>query len=120
VFGIDGSFVRCVAKVVAFGAVIVPLLIGLLLLLAYGAYRWILSRGAAPLPTAPGSDLPTVLKTLYLQQHFTRFAIEAQELTDAQLHARFGAFLAAVKPGDNASPTQLPGEVRAPDVEWAQ
>lgn len=119
VFGVDGDFVRLVAKVAAWGAVIVPLLIGVGVLAAYGLYRWILRRGQAPLPTAPGSDLPTVLKSLYLQQHFTRFAIEAQGLSDAQLHARFGAFLAAVKPGD-ASPTQPPGEVRAPDVEWAR
>ena len=85
------------------------------MLLAYGLYRWILRRGPAPFPTAPGSDLPTVLKSLYLQQHFTRFAIEAQGLSDAELHNRFGAFLTAGKPG-SASPTQPPGEVRAPDV----
>ncbi len=71
------------------------MLIGIAVLVAYGAYRWTSRRGAAPLPTAPGCDLPSVLKSLYLQQHFTRFAIEAQGLTDAQLHARFGAFLAA-------------------------
>jgi hypothetical protein len=119
VSGVDGSFVRLVAKVAACGGFIVPLLIGVAVLAAYGLYRSILRRAQAPLPTAPGSDLPSVLKSLYLQQHFTRFAIEAQGLSDAQLHARFGAFLAAVKPG-GASPTQPPGEVRAPDVEWAR
>ena len=119
VFGADSGFARSAARVVALGTIIVPLLIGGVLLMAYGLYRWILRRGQAPLPTAPGSDLPTVLKSLYLQQHFTRFAIEAQGLSDAQLHARFGAFLAAVKPGD-ASPTQPPGEVRAPRAEWGQ
>jgi hypothetical protein len=86
---------------------------------AHGLYRRILRRGQAPLPTAPGCDLPSVLKSLYLQQHFTRFAIDAQGLSEAQLHARFGAFLAAVQPAD-ALPTQPPGEVRAPSVEWAQ
>jgi hypothetical protein len=119
VCGVDGGFVRLVAKVAAWGAVIVPLLIGVAVLVAYGLYRWILRRGQVPLPTAPGCDLPSVLKSLYLQQHFTRFAIEAQGLSDAELHARFGAFLAAVKPAD-ASPTQPPGEMRAPHVEWAQ
>jgi hypothetical protein len=119
VCGVDGGFVRLVAKVAAWGAVIVPLLIGVAALVAYGLYRWILRRGQAPLPTAPGCDLTSVLKSLYLQQHFTRFAIEAQGLSDAELHARFGAFLAAVKPAD-ASPTQPPGEMRAPHVEWAQ
>jgi len=119
VFGVDGGFGRSVAKVAAWGAVIVPLLIGVAVLAAYGLYRWLLRRGPAPFPTAPGSDLPSVLKSLYLQQHLTRFAIEAQGLSDAELHNRFGAFLAAVKPG-GASPTQPPGEVRAPDVEWAR
>jgi len=118
-FGGGGGVARSAARVVAWGTVIVPLLIGIVLLAAYALYRWILRRGQAPFPTAPGSDLPTVLKSLYLQQHFTRFAIEAQGLSDAELHARFGAFLAAVKPGD-ASPTQPPGEVFAPNVEWAR
>jgi hypothetical protein len=119
VSAVDGSFARLVAKVVAFGAIVVPALIGIVLLVAYGLYRWILRRGAAPLPTAPGSDLPSVLKALYLQQHFTRFAIEAQGLDDAALHKRFGAFLDAVKPSQ-PTPTQPPGEIRAPAVEWAQ
>ena len=119
VFGADGGFARSAARAVTWGTVIVPLLIGAALLAAYGLYRWVLRRGQAPLPAAPGSDLPTVLKSLYLQQHFTRFAIEAQGLSDTQLHARFGAFLAAVSPGE-ASPTQPPGEVRAPAVEWAR
>jgi len=119
VFGVDNGFARLVARIVGWGVIIVPLLIGVVALVAYGLYRWILQRGQAPLPTAPGCDLPSVLKSLYLQQQFTRFAIEVQGLSDAQLHARFGAFLAAVQPGD-ALPTQPPGEVRAPRAEWAQ
>lgn len=119
VLGADGGVAHSAARVVAWGTIIVPLLTGVAMLAAYGLYRWILRRGQAPLPTVPGSDLPTVLKSLYLQQHFTSFAIEAQGLSDAQLHARFGAFLAAVKP-DEATPTQPPGEVRAPNVEWAR
>ncbi|HEX2816053.1 MAG TPA: hypothetical protein VHN39_06650, partial [Phenylobacterium sp.] len=63
------------------------------------------------------SDLPTVLKALFLQQQFIRFAIEAQGLDDATLHARFGGFLGAVRPGEDA-PTQPAGEIRAPEVEW--
>jgi hypothetical protein len=117
VAGADGSFIRFVAKVAAFGTIVVPALIGILWLTVYALYRWVLNRGMAPFPTAPGSDLPSVLKSLYLQQHFTRFAIEAQGLDDAALHARFGAFVAAVKPAD-AVPTQPPGEIRAPAVEW--
>jgi hypothetical protein len=119
VFGADGGLARSAARVVAWGTIIVPLLIGVVLLAACGLYGWVIRHGQTPFPTAPGSDLPTVLKSLYLQQHFTRFAIEAQGLSDAALHARFGAFLSAVKPG-HASPTQPPGEVRAPHVEWAR
>jgi hypothetical protein len=117
VAGADGDFIRLVAKVAAIGTIIVPALIGILWLTVYALYRWVLKRGMAPFPTAPGSDLPSVLKSLYLQQHFTRFAIEAQGLDDAALHARFGAFVTAVKPSD-ALPTQPPGEIRAPAVGW--
>lgn len=119
VFRADHGFARLVASVVGWGVIIVPLLVGLTAMLAYGLYRWVLRRGAAPLPTAPGSDLPSVLKALYLQQHFTRFAIEEQGRSDAELYEHFGAFLKAVKPADT-SPTQPPGEIRAPKVEWAK
>jgi len=54
-----------------------------------------------------------------VQQNFTRFVIEAQGLDEATLQARFGAFLAAVKPG-KAEPTQQPGEIRAPAVDWVR
>ncbi len=83
------------------------------------AWRLVTGQAAKPSPATPGSDLPSVLKALFLQQHFTRFAIEAQGLGDAALHARFGAFLAAVRP-DEPTPTQPPGEVFAPAAEWAR
>jgi hypothetical protein len=119
-FGVGGIFAQVVAKIVAWGAIVVPLLVGLAVLVGYGLYRWILQRGIAPFPAAPGSDLPSVLKVLFLQQHFTRFAIEAQGLDDATLHRRFGAFLAAVKPSSKLDPTQPPGEICAPAVEWVR
>lgn len=72
------------------------------------AYRWIAARGRRPFPTAPGGDLPTILKALYLQQHFTRFAIETQGLDEATLHARFGEFLTAHRP-ESPEPRQAPG-----------
>ena len=65
-------------------------------------------RGQKPLPTAPGSDLPSVLKALYLQRHFARFAIDHQGVTDADLHAAFGTFLTAHAPSDRDGPTQAP------------
>jgi hypothetical protein len=61
-----------------------------------------------------------VLKALFVQQHFTQFAIEAQGLDDATLYERFGAFLAAVKPSSKLDPTQPPGEICAPAVEWVR
>jgi hypothetical protein len=117
VFHVGGGFAEGVAKAAALGAIIVPLLIGVTLLAAFALLGWVSRRSAAPFPTAPGADLPTVLKALFLQQQFTRFAIEAQGLDDPALHARFGAFLNAVRPSE-AAPTQPPGEVSAPAVEW--
>jgi hypothetical protein len=119
VFGVDGGFAESVAKVVALGTVIIPLLIGVVLVAAFALLRWVLQRGSVPFPAAPGADLPTVLKSLFLQQQFTRFATEVQGLDDNVLFQRFGAFLDAVKPSETG-PTQEPGEVRAPVVEWSR
>ena len=100
--------------------------IGLLALLvvvaiaAWIAYRYFMNKGLKPFPTAPGSDLPSVLKSLFIQQHFTHLAIEAQGLDAAALHARFGAFLKAAQPGDPQRPTQAPGEFHAPALEAPQ
>jgi hypothetical protein len=118
VLDIDGTFAKLVAEIAAFGAIVVPLLIVVLLLAAYGLLRWVLRRGALPFPTAPSADLPAVLKALFLQQQFTRFAIEVQGLDENALYQRFGAFLGKVKPSDT-EPTQAPGEIRSPKVEWS-
>lgn len=95
----------------------VALAAGLVALLLYGAWRFIIGWGARPFPTAPNSDLPSVLKALFLQQAFTGFAGKAQGLDDATLHARFGTFLAATNPAA-ASPALIPGTIAAPHVEW--
>jgi hypothetical protein len=113
------TFAQIIAKVAGWGVIIVPLLIGVVLLGAYMLYRWILHRGSTPFPSAPGSDLSSVLKALFVQQHFTRFAIEVQGVDEVTLHQRFGAFLDAVRPSE-AAPTQPPGEIRAPAVEWVR
>lgn len=68
--------------------------------------------GRTPFPTAPDSDLPSVLKGLFLQQHFTHLAIEAQGLDDAALHARFGTFLNVARPSQ-PEPTLKPGAIHA-------
>jgi hypothetical protein len=74
--------------------------------------------GAKPFPTAPDSNLPTVLKALHLQRVFTRFAIDNQmhaagydEASARQLYDNFQAFVAANKPGDLGAPTQAPGVI---------
>jgi hypothetical protein len=82
------------------------------------AYISVNVAGAKPFPTAPDSDLPTVLKALHLQRAFTRFAIDNQmqaagsDATSAQqLYDNFAAFIAANKPSDPGSPTQAPGVI---------
>lgn len=82
-------------------------------LTAFLAYRRIMAEGAKPFPMAPRSDLPGVLKALYLQQHFTRFAIAQQGASPEALHAAFGEFLATHKPDDVAGPTQPRGVIRS-------
>ncbi len=87
-------------------------LLGLIGVIAY-AFVAITRAGQKPLPTAPRSDLPSVLKALYLQQHFTRFAIAVQGEGPAALHAGFAKFLATHKPGEVVAPTQPRGVVRS-------
>jgi hypothetical protein len=78
----------------------------------YVSYLWVSARGARPFPTAPNSTLRDVLKALYLQQAFARFAADNQGAAPAQLRAAFEQFVADVRPDDLAGPTQLPGVIR--------
>ena len=75
------------------------------------AYRGIMKFGRKPFPMAPGSDLPSVLKSLYLQQNFTRFAIASQCNNAQNLHDEFGQFLTEHKPDDVNNPTQDAGTI---------
>ena len=77
------------------------------------AYRQIMRKGARPFPTAPDSDLPSVLKGLYLRQKLTDFAIAQQGAPPETLHAAFGDFLRSARPGDKSGPTQAPGVLRS-------
>ncbi len=77
------------------------------------AYRRIMNRGGQPFPTAPNSDLRSILKALYLQQRFVDFAIANQGAEPAALQAAFGRFLEEHKPGDLDAPTQEPGVIRS-------
>jgi hypothetical protein len=82
------------------------------------AYASIMAAGRKPFPSAPDSDLPSVLKALHLQRTFTRFAIDSQMQaagTDAasaqKLYDDFAAFVAANKPNDIGASTQAPGVI---------
>jgi len=79
----------------------------------YCVYRYALQKGETPFPTAPHSDLRSVLKALYLQQNFTRFVIATQGRDSTSLHAEFGRFLQRHKPLDVAGPTQPAGVIRS-------
>lgn len=84
--------------------------LALVLLLAYGLT---MRGGAKPFPTAPNSDLPSILKAIYLQQKFSRFAIAQQGADADALYDAFGKFIDQHKPTDVAGPTQPAGVVRS-------
>lgn len=65
--------------------------------------------GMEPFPTAPRSDLPSILKALYLQRHFIDFMIANQGATPEQLQSQFRQFVSQHKPSSVVSPTQSPG-----------
>lgn len=76
--------------------------------------------GEKSFPAAPDATLPDVLKSLYLRDHFTRFAIDNQflaaaddEANAAELQARFREFAAAHDVKNLKGPTQAAGVVGA-------
>jgi hypothetical protein len=75
----------------------------------YVAYSLVMRHGAKPFPMAPNSDLPSVLKALYLQRRMIGFALAMQGKPDDELYRRFGEFVQEHKPADTASPAQEPG-----------
>ena len=77
-------------------------------------------KGRGPFPTGAGTDLPSVLKALHVQQKFALLAGDLQGLGAAEVHARFGAFLADVRPDDTSTPTQPPGVIRSDGVRLVQ
>lgn len=74
-------------------------------------YWLVMHKGAKPLPSA-GATLPRVLKALYLQQAFARFAADRQHEDSAGLGAAFRSFLETHRPNAVDAPTQPPGVVR--------
>ena len=93
---------------------------GALAVVVWMAYRSVMTFGARPFPAAPDSSLPAVLKSLYLQRVFTRFAIDNQTLAAAaepaaarQLYDAFAGFVATHQPTSLDQPTQPPGVIGA-------
>jgi hypothetical protein len=80
--------------------------VGVLLGFTYWRIR---TAGLASAPAVPDQDLRTVLKAIHLQQNFTTFAAAQQGAEPQALHSAFGDWLAALRPGDLAGPTQTPG-----------
>lgn len=78
-----------------------------------GLYRYIVARGQSPMPPADHGDLPSVLKSLYLQQHFADFVVDRQGADADMLHAAFGDFLTTHRPDSTMTPTQTPGVISA-------
>lgn len=99
---------------------IFSLLVGAVLVAAAAVWA-IGKRAAKPFPMAPGSDLPGVLKSLYLQRAFGAFAVEVQRAAraggggaaaaDAGLYEAFGRFLSEHKPSLPEGPTQKAGTI---------
>ena len=79
---------------------------------------WLLWRkGSQPFPAGADTDLPSVLKSLHVQQRFALLAAELQGADPVAVHARFGRFVEQVRPADTASPTQPPGVIRSDGIE---
>jgi hypothetical protein len=78
-------------------------------------YRKVMTMGELPFPKspppAPSSDLPTILKALYLQRGFTDFVTRNQGASDLALHAAFGDFITDCAPNVITNPTQPPGVI---------
>jgi len=77
----------------------------------YILYRLIMARGLKRFPMAPNSDLPSVLKALYLQRQLIPFVVRMQGESDQALYDAFGKFLDTVQVGNVAAPTQSPGVI---------
>ncbi|PIL17244.1 hypothetical protein P775_24690 [Puniceibacterium antarcticum] len=82
---------------------------------AFLAIKYAIRNGEKPLPPAKYDDLPSVLKSLYIQQKFSDFFIQNQGVSAEELHNAFGAFIAEHKPQNRHSKTQRPGVISSAD-----
>ncbi|WP_298854300.1 hypothetical protein [uncultured Ruegeria sp.] len=81
------------------------------LFLAVLFVRYAIRNGEKPLAPAKYDDLPSVLKSLYLQQKFADFFIESQGKSNVELHTAFGEFMAEHEPLTTGTKTQKPGVI---------
>lgn len=68
-----------------------------------------LKRGLTPFPSAPDSDLASVLKAVYIQQMFVGFVIDNLGRGGSDLYAEFEAFRTTHDPDTVQGPTQPSG-----------
>lgn len=87
--------------------------VGLLILTLLFDYLFVSWWGMRPFPANPDATLRHVLKGLYLQQAFVRFATQHQATGQTERGAAFREFLAANRPADLTGPTQPPGVVKS-------
>jgi hypothetical protein len=93
---------------VIFTAEILILLVLSGLIVGFGLYVPINMAGSRRFPFKPGSDLPSVLKALYLQREFSQFVIRAQDqgFDDRKLQTEFATFIA-----EHQSKAELAGKI---------
>ncbi|MEM7317805.1 MAG: hypothetical protein AAF408_02150 [Pseudomonadota bacterium] len=83
----------------------------LTIIMAICAIRYAIRNGEKPLAPGRYDDLPSVLKSLYIQQKFSDFVVAQQGSAPDELHAAFGDFLEQHKPEQVSGPTQEPGVI---------
>lgn len=84
-----------------------------------GAFASLWRKGRKPFPAGADTDLPSVLKSLHVQQRFALLAAALQGADAATVHERFGRFVAEVRPAETSAPTQPPGVIRSDGVPLA-
>jgi hypothetical protein len=77
----------------------------------YVAYRRLISAGLKPFPMAPNSDLPSILKGMYLQRRLIPLVAKLQGHSDEELFDEMGKFLDAIQVDNLQAPTQAPGTI---------
>lgn len=77
----------------------------------FAIFKYVLRFGSNPFAPPKHGDLPSVLKSLYLQQKFSDFVITNQPADAQALHERFGAFLKEHQPANKDAPSQKPGVI---------